>query len=321
MIFKDRTGTNLNRKKITIISQTPTEIIADIERADNPIEEGTTINASVFNAFQENINSANATANSALETANSALSDSAIAKSNSTNALSVANQAKTDVTNATNAANEATTAANNVINTANQALEIANSSQQTSNSALDSATDALDNSSEALTTSQNALNTANTAQTLANTTSSKVDNLDTSFETFKSTFWQTIYPIGSIYMSINSTSPSTLFGGTWFELTDRVLIGAGGSYSVNSTGGSTNHTHTLNDGYAKILYNWHNNDNKLMYQTKDGVSYSTDANTNGDTGYNFNTYAQSRATALGGSTDSTSNMPPYLAVYMWKRTV
>lgn len=321
MIFKDRTGTNLNRKKITIISQTPTEIIADIERADNPIEEGTTINASVFTAFQENINSANATANSALETANSALSDSAIAKSNSTNALSVANQAKTDVTNATNAANEATTAANNVINTANQALEIANSSQQTSNSALDSATDALDNSSEALTTSQNALNTANTAQTLANSTSSKVDNLDTSFETFKSTFWQTIYPIGSIYMSINSTSPSTLFGGTWVQLTDRVLIGAGGSYSVNSTGGSTNHTHTLNNGYAKVLYTWINDNNRLVLETKENVSYSTNFRGGGMSSYDWSTNTVASGTALGGSTDSTSNMPPYLAVYMWKRTV
>ena len=27
--------------------------------------------------------------------------------------------------------------------------------------------------------------------------------------------WETIYPIGSIYMSLNATSPATLFGGTW----------------------------------------------------------------------------------------------------------
>ena len=31
----------------------------------------------------------------------------------------------------------------------------------------------------------------------------------------KSSDWETIYPIGSIYMSANSTSPATLFGGTW----------------------------------------------------------------------------------------------------------
>lgn len=31
----------------------------------------------------------------------------------------------------------------------------------------------------------------------------------------KSSDWETIYPIGSIYMSTSSTSPVSLFGGTW----------------------------------------------------------------------------------------------------------
>lgn len=53
-----------------------------------------------------------------------------------------------------------------------------------------------------------------------------------------------IYPVGSIYMSVNSTSPATLFGGTWTQLQDRFLIGAGSSYAVNATGGSTTHTLT-----------------------------------------------------------------------------
>ena len=52
-----------------------------------------------------------------------------------------------------------------------------------------------------------------------------------------------IYPVGSIYMSVNSASPSDLFGGTWERLTDRFLVGAGNSYGVNTTGGSTTHTH------------------------------------------------------------------------------
>lgn len=59
MSFTNRTGQNLNRKKIIIINQTPNEIIADIERADTVTEEGTPINATIFNKFQEEINSAN----------------------------------------------------------------------------------------------------------------------------------------------------------------------------------------------------------------------------------------------------------------------
>ena len=72
MIFNDRQGTNLNRKRLTIISQTPTEIIADIERADTITQEGTKINASVFNAFQNSIDTAASNATDALSQATSA---------------------------------------------------------------------------------------------------------------------------------------------------------------------------------------------------------------------------------------------------------
>lgn len=46
------------------------------------------------------------------------------------------------------------------------------------------------------------------------------------------------YPVGSYYMSSNSTSPATLFGGTWTQITNRFIFAAGSGYSVNSTGGS-----------------------------------------------------------------------------------
>ena len=36
-----------------------------------------------------------------------------------------------------------------------------------------------------------------------------------------------IYPVGSIYLSMNSTDPSKLFGGTWEAINSRFLIGTG----------------------------------------------------------------------------------------------
>lgn len=52
------------------------------------------------------------------------------------------------------------------------------------------------------------------------------------------------YPVGSIYMSVNSTSPATLFGGTWEAIAGgRVLMGANSTYTLGSTGGE--YTHTL----------------------------------------------------------------------------
>lgn len=100
MLFKDRTGTNLNRKRIKIISQTPTEIIADIERADTVTEEGTTINAAVFNAFQSSINTATNNASSALTSATQA-------GNNATSALNLATTANTTANNALQAAQDA----------------------------------------------------------------------------------------------------------------------------------------------------------------------------------------------------------------------
>ena len=57
-----------------------------------------------------------------------------------------------------------------------------------------------------------------------------------------------IYPVGSIYMSLNPADPATLFGGSWDKLEDgRVLIGANDEYSVGSIGGSFEHVLTIDE--------------------------------------------------------------------------
>lgn len=72
MEFKDRKGKNLNRKKLKIISQTPTELVVDMERFDEVEEEGTKIDASVFNTFQSEISISNNNSSNAISIANSA---------------------------------------------------------------------------------------------------------------------------------------------------------------------------------------------------------------------------------------------------------
>lgn len=47
-----------------------------------------------------------------------------------------------------------------------------------------------------------------------------------------------VYPVGSIYMSVNSTSPATLFGGTWTQIQDTFLLAAGTNHAAASTGGA-----------------------------------------------------------------------------------
>ena len=56
-----------------------------------------------------------------------------------------------------------------------------------------------------------------------------------------------VYPVGAVYLSANSTSPATLFGGTWQQLKDRFLLTAGDSYNAGSTGGEDTHTLTASE--------------------------------------------------------------------------
>lgn len=148
-----------------------------------------------------------------------------------------------------------------------------------------------------------------------------------------------IYPVGSIYMSINSTTPSTLFGGTWEQLKDRFLLGAGDVYSVNAIGGEASHILSI-DELPSHTHNWsqesctnpgnHTHDVGADKDGGPGTNRYTVHITGGSTVNNPEYYptsgsAGSHTHTIVGNNSSTgagqshNNMPPYLAVYMWKR--
>ena len=121
-----------------------------------------------------------------------------------------------------------------------------------------------------------------------------------------------IYPIGSIYMSVNATNPETLFGGTWTQLKDRFLLGAGSTYTNGSTGGEASHTLTVNEIPS------HSHGHYVTVSSGGSLSANCD--------YDSYVSGKARKSSQNVSTDTTgggnshNNMPPYLAVYMWKRT-
>jgi len=155
-----------------------------------------------------------------------------------------------------------------------------------------------------------------------------------------STVCNLIYPVGSIYMSVNSTSPSTLFGGTWTQLKDRFLLGAGDTYSNGSTGGSAtlqSHTHSIPalSGTAASSKHSHIVTTKTTSYGQGSQSswrclswpgtsadYTQTVYTNNGTTDGAHTHNVTTVANTSGSTgDGTGgNMPPYLTVYMWKRT-
>ena len=58
---------------------------------------------------------------------------------------------------------------------------------------------------------------------------------------FEKNIFNTVYPVGSIYMSTNNTNPGSIFGGTWEQIKDKFLLSAGDTYANGSTGGEASH--------------------------------------------------------------------------------
>lgn len=131
------------------------------------------------------------------------------------------------------------------------------------------------------------------------------------FQTATNLVLDMVYPVGSIYMSVNATSPSTLFGGTWEQIQDRFLLAAGNSYSAGATGGEATHTLTKDEMPS------HNHYAAINGGTD---SYGQNRTTIGSFANKAQGYSDSSTIFATGGGNAHNNMPPYLAVYMWKRT-
>lgn len=131
------------------------------------------------------------------------------------------------------------------------------------------------------------------------------------------TIFDLVYPVGSIYMSVNNTDPSTLFGGTWVSWgAGRVPVGVDTSdndfSTVEKTGGEKTHTLTINE-----MPSHYHGLNTVINGTNPGGSspyrIQTDKYQWGGTGV----YT---GTDLNGSSQPHNNIQPYITCYMWKRT-
>lgn len=133
----------------------------------------------------------------------------------------------------------------------------------------------------------------------------------------------TAYPVGSVYMSTSSTSPETLFGGSWSQIKDRFLVGAGSSYGAGSTGGSSSHAHTTG-GHTLSGYEIPSHNHRQVVTANSGSACRYDYNGDGNGGsYDQGAYTQNYGSTWShshGDTGSSSHIPYYYGVYMWVRT-
>lgn len=174
------------------------------------------------------------------------------------------------------------------------------------------------------------------------------------------TIFDLIYPVGSIYMSVNSTDPGTLFGGSWQRIEDTFLLAAGTNHAAGSTGGAETvtltaaqsglpaHAHgftqpTVNGGAEsgaitggahghtanyRSIYNGSSNYSAVSGAGGTATTTGAIVNTSGSHKHDLPAHTHSvSGGAVGAVTGGAkaasrahNNMPPYLAVYVWKRT-
>ena len=154
----------------------------------------------------------------------------------------------------------------------------------------------------------------------------KGNNGTNGYITSKSQLINIIYPVGSVYISVNNVDPKNIFGGTWVQLKDRFLLGAGDKYSAGSTGGEATHTLTIeempNHSHLQNILtgNYNPFDNSPSPKLKPNLSSEGSVVKTywAQRGSSYSLTTSAMATA--GSSAAHNNMPPYLVVYMWKRT-
>lgn len=185
---------------------------------------------------------------------------------------------------------------------------------------------------------------------------------DTAWIKFKSYISSPLdaYPVGAYYISSDSTSPATLFGGTWTQIQNRMIMAAGSSYSVGATGGSATkklttdnlpaHTHSCGSAgshshtkgsmditgafpvsrEAQDSANNHYSGAFSKGSTATG-SWGNDADKIGSMMVNFkasNSWTGSTSSTVNhthtigttGKTKAFDIMPPYIVAYVWRRT-
>ena len=168
-----------------------------------------------------------------------------------------------------------------------------------------------------------------------------------------------IYPIGSIYMSVNDVNPSELFGGTWQQIKDTFLLASGDVYNNGATGGEATHTLSASEipththsydkavkahghellveempthrHYTQISQDVFCNENGGYYRQSDGTQTSdikiaaTDisaltSEVGSGVAHEHTINNTSTNSGSAGQGGAHNNMPPYLAVNVWVRT-
>lgn len=278
--FADRVGNNLNRRKLTIVSQTPNEMIVDVTREDSDItSEGSKLTASklneVFNEIKAELNS---------QDKGTKVKINGVGQEE----LNFTSDPQTQITNIVN-----------------------NTSKISNASGGFSAGNGAGCSIDAIQLGTGTNSTPKSLQVYA-------DNLYNA-ETHKlgSALLDAIYPVGAVYLSVNSTSPASLFGGTWEALDEGYALW---TTTTAGTGGETiaaglpNITGSFNiwKGSEQLI----SKSGAFEDSSVEQAEYATHTGTTAD-GNLFINFDASKSNDIYGESETVQ--PPAIKVYAWKR--
>lgn len=120
------------------------------------------------------------------------------------------------------------------------------------------------------------------------------------------------YDVGDILTTTNARNPTARWPGTeWTQITGRFLLGAGDIYPAESTGGEEKHTLTFDEMPSHQHGIAYHDESQRQDESRDTMTTQ---------GYTDRWRPVTSSILNNGNSEPHNNMPPYLAVYVWKRT-
>lgn len=161
---------------------------------------------------------------------------------------------------------------------------------------------------------------AQRAQAAAETAQNIADAIDAMYtpEKLKATALDIFYPVGAIYHTTDSSfDPNNAWGGTWERIQDTFLLASGTAYTGGSSGGEATHKLTVQElpSHTHTMYVNNDSSSSSWVPTAGTQLVKSDCVTT-----STKNYSASLAQNGAGLDRAHNNMPPYLAVYVWKRT-
>jgi hypothetical protein len=159
------------------------------------------------------------------------------------------------------------------------------------------------------------------------------------FSEVAQSFLDKIYPIGSIYTNASdNTNPATLLGfGTWVAYaTGRTLVGVGSgtdsqptpetvSFTAGTQAGEYNHTLTsaesgLPTHYHEVGSRGDENNSPFTAQNTKTRRYHEGGGHTSQSTASMTLDGETKFNTAADASSAHNNMPPYIVVYMWRRT-